>query len=277
MARSRRAPTRARPGPTPVAGTHPVDTGTATLVQHTDDPGLWTLLVNGVPSSSLRPDDPARLDFEYLQQISDVLDAVVPAPAPLRVLHLGGAGCALPWALETTRPGSQQVVLELDGALTALVRTWFDLPRSPSLRIQAVDARAGLAVRREASADAVVRDVFAGDTTPHHLCTTEMTAEVRRVLASDGLYLVNVADRPPLGTLRAEIATVATVFAHVALVAETAVLRGRRYANAVLVGSDAPLPHTAMQRRLQRSGLSLRVVHGQRLTDMVAGARPLRD
>jgi len=264
-------------GPHPVAGAHRVDTGTAVLVRHTDDPGLWTLVVNGVPSSSLRPDDPSRLDFEYLQQISDVLDAVVPEPTPLRALHLGGAGCALPWALETTRPGSQQVVLEVDGALTALVRQWFDLPRSPRLRIQAVDARAGLAARREGSADAVVRDVFDGDATPHHLCTVEAAQEVRRVLAPGGLYLLNVADRPPLASLRAEVATVASVFEHVALVAETAMLRGRRFANAVLLARDAPVPHEAVQRRVQRSGLSLRVLHGRRLTDLVAGARPLRD
>ncbi len=267
----------ARAVPVPVAGSHPVDTGTAVLVRHTDDPGLWTLVVNGVPSSSLRPDDPARLDFEYLQQISDVLDAVTPAPAPLRVLHLGGAGCALPWALDTTRPGSQQVVLEVDAALSALVRQWFDLPRSPRLRIQAADARDGLAARREDSADAVVRDVFDGDTTPHRLCTVEMAQAVRRVLAPGGLYLANVADRPPLGTLRSEVATAAEVFPHVALVAETAMLRGRRYANAVLVASDVPVPHDAVQRRVQRSGLSLRVLHGRKLDDLVAGARPLRD
>lgn len=263
--------------PHPVTGAHRVDTGTAVLVQHTDDPGLWTLLVNGVPSSSVRPDDPSRLDFEYQQHISDVLDAVVPEPAPLRVVHLGGAACALPWALDTTRPGSQQVVLEVDGALSALVRRWFDLPRSPRLRIQAVDARAGLAARRDGSADAVVRDVFDGDTTPRHLCTVEATREVRRVLAPDGLYLLNVADRPPLATLRAEVATVASVFEHLAVVAETAMLRGRRYANAVLVARGAPIPHEAVQRRVQRSGLSLRVLHGRRLTDLVAGTRPLRD
>ena len=194
------------------------------------------------------------------------------------MLHLGGAGCALPWALDTTRPGSQQVVLEVDAALTALVRQWFDLPRSPRLRIQAADARDGLAARRDGSADAVVRDVFDGDTTPHRLCTVEMAQAVRRVLAPGGLYLAErrrpAAARHPAvrGRHRRARCSPTSPWSP----------RPRCCAAAgtptpCSSASDAPVPHDAVQRRVQRSGLSLRVLHGRKLDDLVAGARPLRD
>ena len=262
----------------PAPGVYSTSTGTAELVPHRDDPGLWTVLVNGVPSSSVRPDDPARLDFEYLQYMAVCLSVQPPQPPqPLNVLHLGGAACALAWALETVRPGSEQVVLEIDEELVRLVRLWFDLPRSPRLRIQAVDARAGLARRRDASADAVVRDAFDGSTTPAHLSTLEATQDVRRVLRPSGIYLANVADRPPLQVLRREIATVATIFEHTAVIAETAMLRGRRYANAVVLGSSTPVPVVALGRALAATGVSVRVVHGERLRHLVAGSPPYRD
>lgn len=262
--------------PEPVAGTYEIDTGTAVLTRQHDDPGLWTLEVNGVPSSSLRPGEPAVLEFEYLQQMADVLDVLRPEPEPLRVLHLGGAGCALPWALAVRRPRSEQVVLELDARLTVLVRSWFALPRSPALRLRAAEAGAGLAGRRDASADAVVRDVFAGATTPDHLRTTAFLAHVRRVLVPGGAYLANVADGPALRGLRAEVATAQQLFARVAVLAESAVLRGRRHANAVLLATDGPLDAAALHRAARGQGVSSTVLVGERLRRFAAGAAPLR-
>ena len=265
-------------GVAPVAGTHDIDTGTAELVPDRSDPKVWTLLVNGVPSSPVHLDDPRVLDFEYLQWMADVLDlAAAPAPEPLDVVHLGGAACALPRHLEAVRPGSRQVVVELDAALATLVRQWFDLPRSPRLRLQTGDAREGLARRRDDSADAVVRDVFAGDTTPDHLVTAEFVADAARVLRPSGLYLANVADPGDGALLRAEAAAAGEVFAHTALLAEPSALRRRRRANAVLIASASPLPVQDLVRRASSGAVPARLVHGEALVDLVAGASPRRD
>ena len=260
-----------------MAGRHPISTGEAELVADHSDPARWTLLVNGVPSSPVQLDDPTLLEFEYLRWMADVVDLAWPERAPLGVVHLGAAACALPRYVEATRPGSSQVAVELDGELARLVRTWLALPRSPRLRIQVADAREGLARRRDASADAVVRDVFAGDMTPDHLTTSEFVADAARVLAGDGVYLANVADSPPLDMLRAELATLQHVFAHTALVAETAMLRGRRYANAVLVGSRRPLPLAELGRRVSSGAVAARLVQGSRLAHLAAAARPRHD
>jgi len=267
---------RRRPDPEP--GTYPVDTGEVHLMRDLAEPSRWTLWLNGVPSSVVRTDRPDVLEFEYLAWMANVLELRAEADGPPRdLLHLGGAACALPWALEVRWPDRRQVVVELDGALARLVRKWFDLPRSPRMRMQTDDARAALARRRDDSADVVVRDVFAGDVTPAHLTTLEFAAEVRRVVRPGGLYLANIADRPPLRVLRSEIRTVSMVFEHVVVVAETALLRGRRYANAVLVASSRPLETGTLARRVGASGLALRVVSGGALTDLAGDAAVLRD
>jgi spermidine synthase len=216
----------------------PIAGGSAELVP--DEHGGVTLLVDGAPSSHLDLADPRHLEFEYMAQMAAVVEAWgdpgAPA-APLRALHLGAAGCSLARAFEAARPGSRQLAVELDAELAALVRTWFDLPRSPALRLRVGEARAELGRVAPASFDVVVRDAFASGAVPAHLTTREFTEQVAATLRPGGVYLANCADRPPLTLARSEAATVAEVFTHTGVVAEAGVLRGRRYGNVVLVGT----------------------------------------
>lgn len=260
----------------------PIPTGTVELVREPDDPDGVTVLVNGVPSSHLDLADPTRLLFEYMQQMSVVLEHSLARgdglPRPT-VVHLGAAGCALARAVHARHPDARQVAVEIDPTLAELVRGWFDLPRAPGLRIRAGDARAQLATLADASADVVVRDVFAGDRTPEHVTTTAFTADVARVLRPGGLYLANCADRPPLTLARAEAATLAATFAHVAVIAEPGQLRGRRYGNLVLAGTDDPdlLDQAAVARELRSLPVPARILTGDELRAFVGRAPVLHD
>ena len=100
-----------------------------------DERGGVTVLVDGTPQSHVQPDDPELLVFEYVQQFALVLGTRPPAPPqPLAVTHVGGAGLTLPRWVEATRPGSPQIVLEPDVALTELVRAQLPLPRRHRIR-----------------------------------------------------------------------------------------------------------------------------------------------
>lgn len=272
---SHRPPTRAALPDGPVE----TSTGVVELQRRPDDPTGVTVVVNGVPSSHLDLADPTRLDFEYMQQMAVVLDRMGDPGAPLRTVHLGAAGCTLARYVHATRPGSHQLAVELDATLAGLVRDWFDLPRAPALRLRAGDARAVLESRPDASADVVIRDVFAGDTTPDHVRTVEFTAGVSRVLAPGGVYLANCADRPPLAGARAEVATLRAVFADVVAIAEPGQLKGRRYGNLVLAGSDDTglLGSADVARAIRSLPAPTRALHGDELTAFVGDATPLRD
>lgn len=256
----------------------PISSGTAELVVSPDDPDAVTLMVNGVPSSHLDLSDPLRLDFEYMQQMATVLDAMPPS-TPFRAVHLGAAGCAMARWVDARRPGSRQIAVDLDPMLVDLVRTWFDLPRSPALRLRSGDARAQLESLADDSADAVIRDVFAGDRTPEHVTTAEFTASVHRVLRSGGVYLANCADRPPLSLAKDEVATLSAVFTHVGLVAEPGVLRGRRYGNLLLIGTDDPglLDDPGLARALRSLPVPARLLVGDELADFARRGAALHD
>src|SRR5690606_18335118 len=234
----------------------PTSTGVARVERDPDRPSAVTLHVNGVPSSYVDLDDPGLLAFEYMQQMAAVVDEL--APGPLRVLHLGAAGCSMPRWVEHTRPGSTQLGVDLDARLLELVRAWFDLPRAPRLRLRPDDARHTVEGLADASWDVVVRDVFAGDRTPDHLVTLGMAAAVHRVLA----------------TLAAVVGEEAWAEGRLAAVAEPAQLKGRRYGNVVLAaaraGDGAPdLAGPGLGRALRSLAVPARVLTGDELRSFV--------
>jgi spermidine synthase len=254
-----------------------VDTGMAELVPDPDRPRSYTLMLDGAPQSHVDLDDPTHLEFEYVRRIAAAMDLAAPAGQPLRVLHLGGGALTLPRYVSTTRPGSDQRVVEIDPSLVALIRRSLPWPADPRLRIRVGDARAALGTARDASYDLIVADVFAGARTPAHLTSVEFAGEVARVLAPSGGYLVNIADGPPLAHARAQVATVRAVLPHACVIADTAVLRGRRYGNLVLIAGRVELPLAELTRRAAGDWFPGRVLAGDELDRFVGGARVVRD
>lgn len=261
----------------PVAGSYPLTYATAELAKDLDVDGGWLLSIDGVPSSYLDVHDPTHLEFEYIRWIADVLECWAEPPAPLAVAHLGGAGCTLPRYVEAIRPAATQIVFEYDVKMVELVRDAFGVRTSKRLRMRAIDARDGLAGLRPASYDAVVRDAFAGAVVPDHLMTLEFLREVSRVVGPTGVYAANIADRPPLALARSEVATAMAVFPHVTLVAEPALLRGRRHGNLVLAASHQPIPGDALAQRVSRGAIPARVLSRRKLETFCAGSQVMTD
>lgn len=245
------------------------------VLRDPDDPQGFTVVVGGVPSSYVHLADPTRLEFEYVRWTGDLIDVLLPDGEPLHTVHVGGAGCTLARYVAATRPRSRQVVLESDPAVIELVREAFGYSRRSGFRLRESDGLEGLRALEAGSWGLVVRDAFAGDTTPGHLTTTAFVDQVARVLTTDGVYVANVADRPGLGRTRREVATAATVFRHVALVGETQHLRGRRYGNVLLVASRTALPLADLTRRVVSGPVPARVVPPADAARMAAGADPI--
>ncbi|MEU3104867.1 spermidine synthase [Streptomyces griseoflavus] len=259
------------------AVTEDVDGGLARLVPDRDRPRAWTLLIDGAPQSHVDLDDPSHLSFEYQRRFGHVVDLAAPPGKPLHAVHLGGGAFTLARYVAATRPRSTQQVVERDAALVRLVRRELPLDARARIRVRAVDAREGLAKVPDGWAGLVVADVFSGARTPAHLTSTEFLDDVRRALAPGGIYAANLADGPPLAHLRGQIATAAARFAELALIADAAVLRGKRFGNAVLVASDAPLPVAELTRRAASDPHPGRVQHGRELRDFTGGALPVTD
>ena len=243
-------------------------------------PGSYQLIVDGTPQSHVSLDDPTLLFFEYVQRIGHVIDQIGMPGQPLTAVHLGAGAMTIPRYVEATRPGSRQQVIELESELIDLVRAQLPLPKRAQIRIRYGDARevvGRLPPGLMGSADLVVVDIFSGPQTPAHVTTVEFYRAVSALLKPDGILVANIADGPGLAFARGQAATLAEVFDHVAALAETQVLKGRRFGNVVMVASQASLPLEWLPRLLAGGPHPAKAVAGRELRDFIAGARVATD
>jgi Spermine/spermidine synthase domain len=256
-----------------------VGSGLAELVPDLTRTDSWLLFVDGTAQSLVDLEDPGYLEFEYVRRLGHIVDLAFGAGEPLRVLHLGGGGMTLPRYVAATRPGSRQLVAESDAALTELVRRHLPMPagRGARVRVRADDARRVLESVPPASFDLVISDVYAGALTPPHLTTAECVQAASRALRGDGVYAVNVADGRPFTHARGQVATLRSVFPWTCMIAEAAVLRGRRQGNLVLAGSRRALPEVGLRRRAAGDPFPARVVDGAELGRFAGGAAVVTD
>ncbi|MFJ4037317.1 spermidine synthase [Microbacterium sp. NPDC090007] len=238
------------------------------------------LVVDGTPQSHVDLDDPTHLHFEYVARMGAVIDRLRMPGQPLTAVHLGAGALTLPRYVEATRPGSRQQVIELEPALWDLVRENLPLPRGAAIRVRIGDARAGLGrlpAGLTGAVDVLVSDVYSGAQTPAHLTTVEFYREAARLLAPDGVLLINVSDGPGLAFARRQVATVRAVLPEVIVLAEVQVLKGRRFGNLVVAASAAPLPVEWLPRLMAAGPHPAKVAQGGEIDEFARGALPAVD
>ncbi|MDY7542537.1 MULTISPECIES: fused MFS/spermidine synthase [unclassified Cryobacterium] len=238
-------------------------------------PGSFELIVDGTPQSHVNIDNPDELFFEYVQRIGHVIDLLGDVGEAITAVHLGAGALTLPRYVEATRPGSRQQVVEIESDLIDFVRAELPWDKRANLRVRHGDARevlAKLPAGLHGTTDLVVVDIFSGARTPAHVTSREFYELARPLLSPRGVLVVNVADGPGLAFARAQAATLSAVFPHVIGLAETQVLKGRRFGNIVLVATLSPVDLTWVPRLLAGGPHPAKVVEGAELRQFMATA-----
>ncbi|MCT1396110.1 fused MFS/spermidine synthase [Microbacterium sp. p3-SID338] len=238
----------------------------------------FELVVDDTPQSHVDLDDPTHLHFEYIVRMGAVIDQL--RPGPLTAVHLGAGALTIPRYIDATRPGSRQQVIELEAPLVQLVREHLPLPKGAAIRLRIGDAREGvrkLPAALHGACDLVVSDVYSGAQTPAHLTSVEFYRELAALLAPGGVLLVNVADGPGLAFARRQAATIAEVLPEIGILADTQVLKGRRFGNLVVAASAAPLPTEWLPRMLAAGPHPAKIAQGDEARAFLQGARIVTD
>jgi len=241
------------------------------LLRDLDRDTGWTLMVDGAEQSYVDVDDATHLEFEYMQHIALVVDAVFDDERPLSALHLGGGACTLPRWLAATRPGSVQTVIEASPQILEAVKPLGGVPGAEMLLSDAV---VGLEGDADASRDLVIWDLYDGPRLVTSTLTLHTVQQMRRVLRENGVAIFNLSDATPFDVVRPVVAAVNVVFDDALLVAEPTILRGRRSGNCVLVAADRALPVPTVRRRAAAAVTRGRVLAGEQLVTFCAGAVP---
>ena len=246
------------------------------VVEDDQRAGGRLLVLDTLRHSYVDLDDPTHLEFRYAKVFADVVDALAPA-GRLDVVHVGGGGFTLPRYLSAVRPGSANVVLEIDPGLVEVAQQRLGLEIGPGLEVRTGDARLSIGSLPRGGYDVVLGDAFGGLAVPWHLTTAEFAAAVRATLRPGGVYVLNIIDHPPMRFARAEVATLAQVFEHVAVVAPPAIVEGELGGNVVLVAGDGPLDVDRMIARIAaRQGQEQVLADGAAMS-FAAGASVLTD
>ncbi len=240
-----------------------------------DEHGGSTVLVDGYPQSYVSLSDPELLVFGYVQHLAAVIDSL--PSGPVAVTHVGGAAMTLARYVQHTRPGSPQIVLEPDAALTERVRAELPLPRGHRIRVRPQPGREGVAALKDSSADAVVVDAYAASRVPADLTSAEWFADVARVLRPGGILVMNTADEPDHRHAARVHAGVAEHLPHTAAIAPVDIWKRRRFGNLVLVGSRQPLPLGSMVRGVAKGAFPSTVREGAELGRRLGHSRPFSD
>lgn len=244
------------------------------LVRDLDRPSGWWLLVDGSEQSYVDVEDPTHLEFEYVRLAAYLLDTVLPDDEPIVALHGGGGLLTIPRWLAARNPGSRQIVAERSRVIARMAASLGDVPGVDVVIADAVDL---LAAQPGRSADLVVFDVYDGPETVTSVFTLSVTRMIHDRLRTGGTYVCNLSDATPFALTRTVAATLRAVFGSVVLLAEPPVLRGRRSGNVVLLGRDASVPITPLQRRARSGPVQARVLAGERLDEFVGRAVPAAD
>jgi spermidine synthase len=239
--------------------------------------GGRTLFLDTLRHSYVDLEDPTHLQFNYIEVFADIA-ATIDAPTGLRTLHIGGGGFTFPRYLDVVRPDSHNLVLEIDAVLLDLARSELGLVTSDRLKVRVGDARTAVRELSDGDIDLVIGDAFGGLAVPWHLTTREFVTDVARVLHPEGLYALNVIDRPPNRFVKAEVATIAAVFAHVGLIAPPEYLNDLDGGNFVVVASHSPIDVAAIEALLAtRQAREVVLSEPSQIATWLAGAQVLTD
>jgi spermidine synthase len=159
------------------------------------------------------------------------LRIVLRAAHARRVLHVGGAACALPRALAAEWPDGRQEVCEIDSRVLEMARAQLGLRRTRGLRVRQIEGRTHLATQGDDSWEAIVIDAFTGARIPHALITAEAAALYARIAP---LTLINVVDDRAVRVVHTVAAALATAYPLVWTL-------GGRIGNTIVVATRTPI------------------------------------
>ena len=230
---------------------------TAEVVHPTiDKPGLLTDAVPGV----LRLGEVTRLQYFYTKIYAGLTHGLSRNRQDLSMMVIGGGGYAFPQYLKACWPESQVDVVEIDPGVTEAAMVAFGLDRNTAIRTINMDARNYvdqlLETSRQSEAtgryDFIYEDAINDYSVPFQLVTKEFNDKIARLLADDGVYMVNLIDTYDNAQfLGAVVATAKETFAHVYVVTSALSLPSLRD-TFVVIAAQQPFDPGAILRAHNR-------------------------
>jgi MFS family permease len=181
-----------------------------------DADGSRTLVLDNLIHGYVVKDQPDVLEYDYELIYASIMEragAIPTTPSaapetadptkgrPLRTLFIGGGSYTYPRYIEACYPGSSMLVAEIDPAVTRAAHDALYLPDDTPIVTRWGDARntfdqllAENARGAKHQFDFIFGDAFNDFSVPWHLTTYEFNEKVKKLLAPNGVYMINIID-----------------------------------------------------------------------------------
>ena len=165
------------------------------FIRHREYPG-WTLVIDGFYHSNLDLSGPPKLNFDYAKRVAYLTDHFFPEGRPISVLHLGGGALSIPRYIEQTRPGSRQVVVEVEKDVITFVEEHFPLPSDTNIELIYADAAdiRHIMEDRYLAFDLILCDVYMDYLAPTEESALKFYSALDDLLSEDGIVVINAVD-----------------------------------------------------------------------------------
>ena len=223
--------------------------------------------------SGMYLDDPYRTRYRY----SDYLQlALAYNQGARRILMIGLGGGSAPKRMWRDFPELEMEVVELDPVVRDVAYRFFELPRSPRLRVSVEDGRRYLQ-RNSERWDAIMIDAYFSDALPFHLTTVEFLELARSRLNPGGVIVSNVIGSvagPGSKLFRSMYKTYRAVFPSVTVHPVNEFGNGETLLkNLILVAGEGALPDKSV---LQERWRAIRT-RSRRIADLTTAIRDRHD
>ena len=173
--------------------------------------GMRTLMFerNGARQSVVKIGDPDHLELSYART---VLTGLALSGKSQRMLVLGLGGGSLPMFLHKNFPQAIIDIAEIDPAVVAVAKKFFDVREDERLRIHLGDARSFVQASAPGRYDLILVDAYGAHSAPAHLTTREFALSLRRAIAAEGVVIGNLWRRPFNASYDSMVLTYLSVF-----------------------------------------------------------------
>jgi predicted membrane-bound spermidine synthase len=201
------------------------------------NPDRREFLQDKLRHSEIVMEDTNNLKYFYTKIYSGITQGLSKGKDKLSVMVIGGGGYVYPRYIEKLWPGSHIDVAEIDPGVTEAAMQAFGLDRNTPINTISMDARNYvdelLEKKRNGEEipqyDFIYEDAINDYSVPFQLVTKEFNDKIVRILADDGVYMVNLIDMYDSGQfLGAVINTLKETFPYVHVITSYVTLASLR-------------------------------------------------
>lgn len=158
--------------------------GQLTVVENKTGERSRTLYINQIPQTVVNPDEIPASQWKYPHRIA-MIASIKKENSKALLIGLGGGSIAM----ELKKMGFSVDAVELDRRVPELAGKYFGLD-ADGINVFIDDGRHFIRTT-DKKYDLLIIDVLNGEVQPHHMFTMESFEEMKRVLAPDGLIIIN--------------------------------------------------------------------------------------